>query len=135
MNCCHTYRMSKQKAVDCIPHFPMFGRDPISFRVGRRNLKRRSWISTPRRRGREHSCVSGDFKWVMPLAMRNLAIAQQRDKERYRLVRRGGWDRPKVSFALGDFVMIRQVTKDTLDVPSRPHVLRIVEIEPSGVVV
>ena len=70
----------------------------------------------------------------MPLAMRNLAIAQERDKEKYRLVRGGGWDRPKASFALGDFVMIRQVTKDTLDAPSRPHVQRIVEIKLSGVV-
>ena len=30
------------------------------------------------------------FKRVMPLAMRNLAIAQQRDVERYRHVRGGG---------------------------------------------
>ena len=29
------------------------------------------------------------FKRVMPLAMRNLAIAQQRDIERYKLVRGG----------------------------------------------
>ena len=50
----------------------------------------------------------------MPLAMRNLAIAQQRDKERYRLVRGGGWDRPKATFQPGDYVMIRQVTKNTL---------------------
>ena len=47
------------------------------------------------------------FKRVMPLAMRNLAIAQQRDKERYRLVRGGGWDRPKATFQPGDYVMIR----------------------------
>ena len=30
------------------------------------------------------------YRKVMPLAMRNLAIAQQRDKLRYRLVREGG---------------------------------------------
>ena len=29
---------------------------------------------------------------VMPLAMRNMAIAQQRDEERFRLVRSGGYD-------------------------------------------
>ena len=38
------------------------------------------------------------FRRVMPLAFRNLAIAQQQDIERYRLVRGGGWDRPKASF-------------------------------------
>ena len=75
------------------------------------------------------------FKRVMPLAMRNLAIAQQRDKERYRLVRGGGWDRPKAAFQPGDYVMIRQVTKNTLQAPTRPHMLRIVEMKESGVVV
>ena len=45
------------------------------------------------------------FKKVMPLAMRNLAIAQQRDMERYRLVRGAGWDRPKASFKPGDYVI------------------------------
>ena len=38
------------------------------------------------------------YRKVMPLAIRNLAIAQQRDKERYRLVKGGGWDRPKLTF-------------------------------------
>ena len=38
------------------------------------------------------------FKRVMPLAMRNIAIAQQRDIERYKRVRGGGWDRPKAKF-------------------------------------
>ena len=44
------------------------------------------------------------FKRVMPLAMRNPAIAQQRDVERYRHVRGHGWDRPKASFSPGDYV-------------------------------
>ena len=56
----------------------------------------------------------------MPLAIRNLAIAQQRDKERYRLVRRGGWDRPKLTLQPGDYVLMKQVQEDTLDVPSKP---------------
>ena len=72
---------------------------------------------------------------VMPLAMRNLAIAQHRDKERYRLVRGGGWDHPKATFKPGDYVLLRQVPEDTLDVPTRPHILRVVEIKPSGVAV
>lgn len=47
------------------------------------------------------------FKRVMPLAMRNVEISQQRDKERYKLVRGGGWDRPKASFMPGDYVMLK----------------------------
>ena len=65
------------------------------------------------------------FQEVMPLAMRNLAIAQQRDKEWYRLVRGGGWDRPKVD----DYVLFKQKTKHTLDVPTRPHILRVVGVK------
>ena len=112
----------------------MFGRDPIfqsrlqqsqeevlDLDLGEEDL--RTFLD---RRGQA-------FKWVMPLAMRNLAIAQPRDKERYRLVRGGGWE-PKASFAPGDYVMVRQVTKNTLQAPARPHVLRIVELKPSGVV-
>ena len=71
---------------------------------------------------------------MMPLAMRNLAIAQQRDMERYRLVRGGGWDKPKASFAQGDYVMIRQRMKNTLTALVKPHVLRVVEVKPSSVV-
>ena len=54
------------------------------------------------------------FRRVMPLAMRNLAIAQQRQKERYSLVRGGEWAKPKASFAVGDYVMVRRETKHTL---------------------
>ena len=74
------------------------------------------------------------YKRVMPLAMRNLAIAQQRQKERYSLVRSGEWARPKASFAPGDYVMVKRETKNTLEAPSYPHVLRIVELRKSGVV-
>ena len=75
------------------------------------------------------------FKRVMPLAMRNPAIAQQRNKERYRLVHGGGWDRPKASFMLGDYVILKQQTDSTLDAPARSHVLRVVEIKASGVAI
>ena len=51
------------------------------------------------------------FKRMTPLAMRNLAIAKQKDMERYRLMRGGGWDRPKASFKPGDYVMVHQRKK------------------------
>ena len=75
------------------------------------------------------------FREVMPLAMRNLAIAQQRDKELYKLVRGGSWDRPKASFNAGDNVLLKQKKKHTLDVSVRPHILRVVEVRDSGVAV
>ena len=71
----------------------------------------------------------------MPLAMRNLAIAQQRQKERYSLVRGGEWAKPKASFSVGDYVMIKRETRNALQAPAHPHVLRIVELRASGVVI
>ena len=73
------------------------------------------------------------FKRVMPLTMRNLAITQQCDKERYRLIGGGGLDSPKASFMLGAYVMLEQQTDSTLDAPARSHILRVVEIKKSGV--
>ena len=69
----------------------------------------------------------------MSLAFRNSAIAQQRQIDRYKLVRGRGWDRPKASFSPGDFVLIKQQRQHTLDAPTRPHILRVVEVKPSGV--
>ena len=75
------------------------------------------------------------FKRVMPLAMRNLAIAQQRDVERYKHVRGHGWDRPKASFSPGDYVLLKQEKDRSLQPPAYPHVLRILEIRPTGIVI
>ena len=71
----------------------------------------------------------------MPLAMRNLAIVQQRDVERYRHVRGGGSDRPKATFSPGDYVLLKHETKNTSEAPAYPHVLRILEIRPTGVAI
>ena len=72
---------------------------------------------------------------IMPLAMRNMAIAQQRDEDRFRLVRGGGYDRPKATFAVGDFLLLKQKKKNIFDPPVRPHVLRVVELRKSGVAI
>ena len=129
------YRMSKQKSSGYSPYFLMFGRDPIIQSRLQRSQEEVLDLEVSEEGLRAFLNQRGQaFRKVMPLAMRNLAIAQQRDVERYRLVRGGGWDRPKASFSPGDYVMIRQKRDGTLDVHSRPHVLRVVEVKPSGVV-
>ena len=73
----------------------------------------------------------------MPLAMRNLAIAQHRDKARFRRVRggTGGWDRPKTVIKEGDFVLVKRQTLGGLDIATNPHILRVLRLKESGVVV
>ena len=128
------YRMSKQKSVGYSPYFLMFGRDPILQSRLQHLQGAELDLDISEERLQIFLNERGQaFKRVMPLAMRNLAIAQQRDKERYRLVRGGGWDRPKASFMPGDYVLLKQQTVNTLDAPTRSHVLRVVEIKPTGV--
>ena len=71
----------------------------------------------------------------MPLAMRNLAIAQERDKNRFRHVRGGGYDKPKAKFAKGQYVLLKQAKSHTLQPSVTPHILKITELRKSGVVV
>ena len=75
------------------------------------------------------------IKRVMPLAMRNLAIAQQRDVELYRHVRGQGWDRPKATFSREDYVLLKQEKSHSLKPPAYSHVLRILEIRPTGIAI
>ena len=49
-------------------------------------------------------------------------------------MRGGGWDRPKASFQPLDYVLLRQ-KKDCLQPSARLHILRVIELRPSGVVV
>ena len=81
------YRMSKQKALGYSPYFLMFGKDPI--------LQSRDQPMEEEPLDQEATAAQMElflsergqlFRRVMPLAFRNLAIAQQRDIERYRLV-------------------------------------------------
>ena len=130
------YRISKQKSLGYSPYFLMFGKDPI--------LQSRHQPMAQEPLDQEATAAQMElflserdqlFRRVMPVAFRNLAIAQQRDIERYRLVRGGGWDRPKANFKPGDYVLLRQKKKNCMQPPARPHILRVVELRSSGVVV
>lgn len=46
----------------------------------------------------------------------------------------GVWERPTAYHTPGVYVMIQEVTKSTLEAPTRPHVLRILEPRPRGAV-
>ena len=67
--------------------------------------------------------------------MRNLAIAQERDKMRFRFVRGGSYIKPKAEFKVGEYVLVKQSKIDTLQPSIYPHILRVMEIRGSGVIV
>ena len=69
----------------------------------------------------------------MLMAMRKLAIAQNRNRTQFRRVRGSGWDRPKPSFKVGDFVLVGRQTKETLDIATHLEVLQGVEVRRSSV--
>ena len=82
------YIMSTQKSLGYSPYFLQFGRNPIF------QARHHSMVELEKEPSNEEmqiflSTRGQTFKRVMPLAMRNLAIAQQRQKERYSLVRGG----------------------------------------------
>lgn len=73
------------------------------------------------------------FQRTMPVAMRNLAIAQQRDTRRYAQIRGGGY-KPRIRrYEPGDYVYLEQVAPTTLDVTAGRIILRVKEVGSTGV--
>ena len=68
------------------------------------------------------------FEEVMPLAMRNLAIAQQRDRHQFFRVHSGAWARPRPRLFNHQYVYVNRQTKGTLDIKTHPKILRITQI-------
>ena len=75
------------------------------------------------------------LKQVIPLAMRKLSIAQEGDKTRYRFVWGGKYFKSKAKFKIGEYVLVKQSTKNTLQPSVYSHILRVMELRNSGVVV
>ena len=126
--------MSKQKSVGYSPYFLTFGRDPI-FQSRHQPLVKLTSDPSDEEMRIFLNDRGQTFKRVMPLAMRNLAIALQRDMEWYRHVRGQGWDRPKASFSPGDYILLKQETAHSLEPLAYSHVLRNVEIRPTGIAI
>jgi hypothetical protein len=69
---------------------------------------------------------------MMPMAARNLAIAQHRDTLRYEQIRSGSYKPKERRFDVGDYVYLMQRAEDMLDARTGRVVLRVKEVKASG---
>ena len=131
------YRISKQKSTGDSPYSLLYGRQPL-FPSTIQHLDETEIDDGPNMAKKLRLDIqkrAATLKEVMPLAMRNNSIAQQRDMERFRHVRGGKYDRPKAKFVVGEFVMLRRKKNHTLQPSGRPHILKILELRKLGVVI
>jgi hypothetical protein len=130
------YNFSRQQSLSKFsPYQLVYGREPVlagalhpaeEARVLELVDQPEAWVASVSQRAEL-------FRRTMPLAMENLAIAQQRDTQRYAKIRGGGY-RPRVRrFLPGDYVYLQQTAPTTLDVTAGRVVLRVEEVGPSGV--
>ena len=105
------YRMTILKSLGYSHYYVLFGRHPIfPAKIQECENQQVPNLDDPEVVRPYLDARGNAFQEVMPLAMRNLAIAQHRDKARFRRVRggTGGWDRPKTEVKEGDFVLLKR---------------------------
>ena len=130
------YRISKQKSTGFSPYFLLYGRDPLFPSTIQHFEEKELNMEYNNKRLQLEMIKRGKvLKHVMPIAMRNLAIAQQRDKERFQHVRGGKYLKPFAKFKVGEYVLVQHNATHSLEPSVTPHILKIVEIRDTGVVV
>ena len=107
LTCLWVTEFSKQRFQVKSPLFLLYGRQPL-FLHHTQNLEVQKLDNDPikLKKFQYELAHRGAILQVMPLAMRNLAIAQEGDKNGFRLVQGGAYDRPKAKLQLGECVLI-----------------------------
>ena len=127
------YRMSTHESVAHFsPFYLFFGRRPLLGRSVSNRLRELRELDMDN----EAAWVAGvtaraeAFKPELQMAMRNLAVAQARDRLRYAYTR-GGTYRPRPKqYWVGDFVYVNRRATDTLDCSANQVILQVIKIRP-----
>ena len=128
------YRMSRQAALsNYSPYFLLYGREPtlgvsVQSKCGPVvDLDSPdTWLAVITDRAKT-------FAREMPMAMRNLQIAQHRDQLRYATTRGGSYRPRQRKFEVHDYVYVRRQQQTTLDIGTGPRILRVKAIRDNGI--
>jgi hypothetical protein len=130
------YRCSEQQSTGFSPHYMLHGVHPIVPPAARRAFTAPVDLDDTEQAARFLMERAAALHASMPIAAGNLLIAQHRDTLRYAR-RRGGGFRPRLHrYQPGDLVYLKNFqAKSTLDLPTRPEILQIEQVNPSGTLV
>jgi hypothetical protein len=128
------YKMSKHAFLSHFsPYFLLFGRNPIPPSSITTQMDQVVDLDSLATWARVIAKTAALFRRVMPMAMENLSITQDRNTLWYAHTQ-GGSYKPKVKqFDVGDFIYFQRQPNDTLDTFFDCIILRIEAIKPSSV--
>ena len=128
------YRMSKQASLsNYSPYFLVFGREPALGVNVQAKCSQPVDLEDPDIWLRIVNERAQMFAREMPMAMRNLQIAQHRDQLRYATTRGGSYRPRQRKFEVGDYVYMRRQQQTTLDPGTNPRILRVKAIRDNGI--
>jgi hypothetical protein len=129
------YRCSKQSSTRLSPYEMLFADTPIIPPAARDRFSENINLDDPQAAADHvlrHATLIRDH---MPMAGRNLMIAQHRDTLRYATVRGGGYTPRLQRFHVGDFVYVKNQQQTNFTAIARSQVLRVVEVRNDSVMV
>jgi len=127
------YRCSPQQSTGLSPYQMLYARNPTIPPAIVERMAEPFNLDDPDVALKDFKARAALVKKHMVIAGDNLRIAQHRDTLRYAAVRDGSY-LPKIRrFEPGDFVWLSRNPQGTLDIRTKPLILRVVEVKKSGV--